>query len=270
MIDAKDFSAVSLNAVALWQSDCTALRKLIATPRGATHGKWSSAQHSGAMRSNFVRGLGLVRVPRLGKAIKARAPTLLAAISQVANTASVMRDVLRFAVPQYYTPTRAERRRICTTCYASDATVGLARWLSCGVDPNTVDVDGDSVPGNKGAPLLYIAARQGHVGLIDALLQSGADVDQAHANGWTSLLIAAWQGHLTVVTKLIAAGADVNKAETEHGSTPLHIAAQWGHTAIVSKLLQHSADKSIRGYQNKTPLEAAQRMNHAAGVALLA
>ena len=113
------------------------------------------------MRSHFVRGLGLVRVPRLGKAIKARAPTLLAAISQVANTASVMRDVLRFAVPQYCTPTRAERQAICTMCHTSDATVGLARWLSCGVDPNTVDVDGDSEPGNKGAPLLFIAARQG-------------------------------------------------------------------------------------------------------------
>jgi hypothetical protein len=36
------------------------------------------------------------------------------------------------------------------------------------------------------------------------------------------------------------------------------------------KLLQHGADKSIRGFQNKTPLEAVQRNNHAAIVALLA
>ena len=48
------------------------------------------------------------------------------------------------------------------------------------------------------------------------------------------------------------------------------MAAQEGHTAIVSKLLQHGADKSIRGWHNETPLEAAQRMNHAAAVALLA
>ena len=33
---------------------------------------------------------------------------------------------------------------------------------------------------------------------------------------------------------------------------------------------QHGADKLIRGWQNETPLEAAQRMNHAAIVALLA
>ena len=214
-----------------------------------------------------------------------------------------MRNVLRFAVP-HCTPTRAERRVICTMCHRSDATVGLARWLSCGVDPNTVDVDGDSEPGNKGAPLLLIAARQGHVGLIDALLESGADVDQAKANGSTPLFIAAENGHLAVVTKLVAAGADVNKAMTTSGctplfiaaqnghltvvtkliaagalvdkamttdgTTPLDIAAQKGHTAIVSKLLQHGADKSIRGLQDLTPLEQAQRMNRTAIVALLA
>ena len=73
-----------------------------------------------------------------------------------------------------------------------------------------------------------------------------------------------------MVTKLIAAGADVNKARTTDGSTPLYIAAQNGHTAIVSKLLQHGADKSIRGFRNRTPLEAAQLDNHAAIVALLA
>ena len=70
--------------------------------------------------------------------------------------------------------------------------------------------------------------------------------------------------------KLIAAGADVNKARTTDDSTPLWQAAQNGHTAVVSKLLQHGADKSIRGWQNETPLEAAQHMNHATIAALLA
>ena len=34
------------------------------------------------------------------------------------------------------------------------------------------------------------------------------------------------------------------------------------------KLLQHGADKTIRGWHNETPLEAAQRKNHAAIIAL--
>jgi len=57
---------------------------------------------------------------------------------------------------------------------------------------------------------------------------------------------------------------------TDDGSTPLWGPAQNGHTAVVSKLLQHGADKSIRGFNNETPLEVAQRFNHAAVVALLA
>ena len=85
-----------------------------------------------------------------------------------------------------------------------------------------------------------------------------------------TLYFAAQEGDLTMVTQRIVGGADVNTAGCRDGSTPLFIAAQNGHTAIVSKLLQHGADKSIRGWQNEKPLEAAQRNNHAAIVALLA
>jgi hypothetical protein len=46
--------------------------------------------------------------------------------------------------------------------------------------------------------------------------------------------------------------------------------AAYHGTAIAAKLPQHGADKSIRGWQHETPLEAAQRRNHAAIVALLA
>ena len=42
------------------------------------------------------------------------------------------------------------------------------------------------------------------------------------------------------------------------GDTPLWISTERGYTAIVSKLLQHGADKSISGFDNRTPLEAAQ------------
>jgi len=344
-----------------------ALEAYIATPRHATHGMWSSAQHVGVMRALYLRSFRFAQ-RHVGAAGASRH---LQALSEVANSGNVMRAVLRFAVP-YCTPTRAEQRAICRTCHINDDTTGLARWLisSRGVDPSTVDFDGDSLPLNRGAPLLLIAARQGHVGLIDELVRCGADVDQAKATGWTSLIIAAQNGHLavvtmliaagalvdkattegatplyvaaqnghlTVLTKLIAAGADVDKARTTDGITPLHIAAEYGHltvvtkliaagalvnkartdvgstplftatnkghltmvtkliaagadvnkaetidgctplwmaaqegyTAIVSKLLQHGADKSIRGWHNETPVEAAQRGNHAATIALL-
>ena len=285
---------------ASWDADCSeTLAAFIATPHDATHGTWTPAQHTGVKRAIFLRSFRFAQ-RRLGAV---GASPHLRALREVANWSNVMRTVLRFAVP-YCTPTRAEQRAICRTCHINDDTTGLARWLisSRGVDPSTVDFDGDSLPLNRGAPLLLIAARQGHVGLIDELVRCGADVDQAKATGWTSLIIAAQNGHLavvtmliaagalvdkattegatplyvaaqnghlTMVTKLIAAGADVNKAETIDGCTPLWMAAQGGYTAIVSKLLQHGADKSIRGWHNETPVEAAQRGNHAATIALL-
>ena len=271
-----------------------------ATPHDATHGTWTAAQHIGVKRAIFRHSFRFAQ-RHVGKA---GASPHLHALSEVANSGNVMRAVMCFALP-HCTPTRAERQAICVSCHTSNDTASLVRWLSRGVDPNTVDVDGDSLAKNKGAPLLFIAARQGHVGLIDALLRSGADVNQevtSHGatalfiaalgghvavvdiliaagadvnkamatDGCTPLFIAAQKGHLTVVTKLIAAGALVDKAMTTNGNTPLCIAAYHGHTAIVAKLLQHGADKSIRGFRNRTPLEAAQAMNRTAVVALIA
>ena len=284
-VDAKDFGAVALNALPLWNSDCAALAKLIATPRGATHGAWSSAQHPGALRSHYVRGFGLARVPRLGKAIKARSPTLLASIREVANTATVMRAVLRFALPQYCTPTREERRDICMVCHVSDGVDGLANWLRRGVDPNTVDLDGDASSTdltrirrtggafrhrrdvNKTASLLIIAARQGHVGLVDMLLQSGADILKTKTNGASCLFVSAEEGHLETVDRLLAAGAEVDKAKITTGSTPLYVAAQNGHTLVVQTLIAAGGDVNQTNLKKgSTPLLIAAQQGHLAVV----
>ena len=101
---------------------------------------------------------------------------------------------------------------------------------------------------------------------------SGAYVDKAATDdGSTPLYITAQNGHPSTVEKLIAAGADVDKAVTD-GRTPLWMAAQGNRIAVFEKMIAAGADmdKSIRGFCNETPLEAAQRMNHAAVTTLLA
>jgi hypothetical protein len=267
-VGAKDFGRVALNQTAVLLEDATALEGLLATPRGARHGKWSSQHHNGAMRMHHVRGLALLRVPRLAKAAAARSRSLYAARREVINTANAMACIMRFATP-YCTPTRAERDAVCNACHRSDDVAALEASLHAGIDPNTVDTNG-ATP-NKTAPLLAIAAGENHEGTVDALLASGADVDKAKTNdGATPLYMAAQEGHLPVVERLIAAGADVDKATTDDGSTPLFMAAQKGHTATVAMLLKSGADKSIRGFRDRTPLEQAQRKGHAAVVALLA
>jgi hypothetical protein len=211
-IGANDFGRVALNQAAVLREDAAAVEGILTTPRGAAHGKWSSKHHIGAMRVQHVRGLGLLRVPRLAKAAAARSLLLYAARSEVVNTASIMICIMRFATP-YCTPTRAERHSVCNACHRSDDTVLLAALLHAGIDPNTVDVNGATpVTLNQSAPLLLIAARQNHTGTVAALLAAGADADNMKSSGCTPLYMAAQEGHLTIVEQLIAAFADVEKA----------------------------------------------------------
>jgi hypothetical protein len=82
---------------------------------------------------------------------------------------------------------------------------------------------------------LRIAALNGHEAIVWALIELGADVNEADDDGTTPLFIATKNGLEAMVRALIEAGSDVNKA-THTGWTPLYIAAQTGHEAIVQIL----------------------------------
>lgn len=82
---------------------------------------------------------------------------------------------------------------------------------------------------------LYIAARDGNLRAVDALINAGADVNYVCRNGATALFVACENGHLEAVKYLIAAGADVNAA-CNNGATPLSIAILRKHNAIAELL----------------------------------
>ena len=73
------------------------------------------------------------------------------------------------------------------------------------------------------------------------LLNKGAEVN-VHENQWglTPLHVAAKNGHLDVVELLISHGADMN-AEYFVGETALQIAKGKGYDEIVSLLRKHGA-----------------------------
>ena len=82
-----------------------------------------------------------------------------------------------------------------------------------------------------------MASQYGHLPVVQALLQGGANVNKATNGGITPLYMASEKGHLPVVHALLQGGADVEKARDD-GVTPLIIASQWGHLPIVQALLQ--------------------------------
>ena len=85
-----------------------------------------------------------------------------------------------------------------------------------------------------GLTALLLAARQGTLETVQALLEGGADINQASpADGLTPLLIATINGHFDLAKFLIARSADV-RAFSDNGVTPLYAAlnVQWAPKAF--------------------------------------
>ncbi len=86
------------------------------------------------------------------------------------------------------------------------------------------------VQAKGGLTALLHAVRQGHAEAAVALLDGGADIDQASAGDGTSpLLMAAVNGQFDLALALIERDADPNIASTLNGATPLWAAvnARW-------------------------------------------
>ena len=88
-----------------------------------------------------------------------------------------------------------------------------------------------------GMAALHFAVRFDRLGIVNALLDAGANVHALGQYGRTALYFAAKFGHLAIVQALIAAGADVNDASNNDSITALHWAAQNGYLEIVQVLL---------------------------------
>ncbi len=105
--------------------------------------------------------------------------------------------------------------------------------------------------------LIIKAAKQGNVTSLKSLLSADPSLIQARdSDGSTPLHCATWKGHLNVVTALLEAGADVNASnQNEHwGTTPLHAAAHANQASIAKLLLDHGADTKALDMEGRTPL----------------
>lgn len=128
-------------------------------------------------------------------------------------------------------------------------------------NPNSVNSLYNSAISRSKTSLLYIAAQEGHLETVHALLDQGAEIDLRLDKGSTALHIAVQEGHLETVRALLDQGADINLT-VDNRSTALHIAAHNGNVEILKTLLIKGADPNARNLNGSTSLNIAKEMEH--------
>lgn len=101
------------------------------------------------------------------------------------------------------------------------------------------------------------AVARGKVAEVASLVDSGADINAANASGQTPLHLAAANGDAGMVQVLLEDGAEFDLLDTGEGLSALHVAAQCGHEQVVDLLVRYGADLEARTMHQQTPLHLA-------------
>jgi hypothetical protein len=122
---------------------------------------------------------------------------------------------------------------------------------------------------NAGAPLAE-AITFDHADVARALIAAGASADGVESTGINLMHWATITNRSELIPVLLAAKVPLDEVD-ENGYTPLMFAASidFGDTKTLDALLAAGADRDIKDYKNRTALQHAQQLGHAAIVARL-
>jgi hypothetical protein len=124
----------------------------------------------------------------------------------------------------------------------------------------------------NGSTLLHKAAAAGCLGIVQTLIEIGADPNATDGGGHPPLYSVAnecGQGGAEVVRALVAAGADVNAQSGVKRCSALHMAARRGNVELTAALLDCGASIDPPDSQGVTPLGRAINCRKPAVAAML-
>ncbi|MFZ4285777.1 ankyrin repeat domain-containing protein [Variovorax sp. HJSM1_2] len=112
---------------------------------------------------------------------------------------------------------------------------------------------------------LMLAALQGDLATCQKLIAKDADVNKT---GWAPLHYAATNGHVAVMQLLLDENAYID-AESPNKTTPLMMAASYGSTEAVKFLLEAGADPTLKNEKNLSALDFAQKASRPDAIELI-
>jgi len=118
--------------------------------------------------------------------------------------------------------------------YALAKEQGFGSWRALKAHVDSFALDGQ----------LFAAARKGDLTALTALLAAHPDKLQSRNQPYehTLLHVAAFEGHLPLVNLLLERGLDVNAREKGDNTYPMHWAAAAGHLEVVRRLADAGGD----------------------------
>ena len=135
-------------------------------------------------------------------------------------------------------------------------------FLEAGLDPRQTEADGH-------APLYYAARNSPAIGVMEALVTAGAEVNAASNTGLTALSAACRRTQsLESVIWLLKRGANPNLIPKDKNS-PLLRAVRLKNTPMVQALLNAGADPNYAGKKGETAIAIAEKKQATEILALL-
>ena len=119
-------------------------------------------------------------------------------------------------------------------------------------------------------PPIVIASTRGDIGVIQQLIDAGADPNGADTRGRSALVAAISKSHHDAMKLLIEAGADVNLPESSPGRSPLQLVIDEAPSIrSMEILLNAGADINQTDQRGESALASAAFMNRSDALQLL-